>query len=348
TEQQWQAVLNRDRASDGAFVYAVRSTGIYCRPSCPSRRPSRTQVVFFAQPDAAEHDGFRACRRCHPRDFATRDEQPAWVQSVCDYIEAHLDEPLTLDVLSAHVNVSAYHLQRTFKRALGVTPREYAEACRLGQLKAHLKNGDSVTSALYEAGYSSSSRLYERAPSQLGMTPTTYQRGGSGVNINYTIAKCALGRLLVAATEKGVCFVSLGDDDAALAAALQHDYPAAAIRHDAKHISAWVNAIVDYVNGKQTTLDLPLDVKATAFQWRVWRELQTIPYGRTHSYGEIAKAIGQPNAVRAVGHACATNPAALVIPCHRAVRADGTMGGYRWGVERKEKLLEQEWRVKAE
>jgi AraC family transcriptional regulator, regulatory protein of adaptative response / methylated-DNA-[protein]-cysteine methyltransferase len=342
SEQKWQAVLKRDHDADGAFVYAVRSTGIYCRPSCPSRRPRREQVVFFAAPAAAEHDGYRACRRCHPRDYATRDDQPAWIQQTRCYIETHLDEPLTLDVLSAQANVSAYHLQRIFKRVLGVSPRQYAEALRLSRFKSRLKKGDSVTGALYEAGYGSSSRLYERASSQLGMTPSVYRNGGEGMQINYAIVDSPLGRLLVAATERGVCFVSLGDSERALIAELKHDYPAAEIERDETHLHAWVSAIVAYLQGRQTQLDLPLDAKGTAFQWRVWRELQAIPYGRTRTYGEIAEALGNPSASRAVGRACATNPVSLVIPCHRAVASDGKLTGYRWGVSRKQKLLEQE------
>jgi AraC family transcriptional regulator of adaptative response/methylated-DNA-[protein]-cysteine methyltransferase len=347
-EQYWQAVQQRDREADGTFVYAVRSTGIYCRPTCPSRRPSRAQVEFFTRPEEAERGGYRACLRCQPRESVMPAQQPEWVQQACRYIEAHADEPVTLDALSAHVNVSAYHLQRTFKQALGVTPRQYAEAQRLARLKTRLKEGDTVTSAMYDVGYGSSSRLYERASSQLGMTPRKFRQGGQGVNIHYTIVDSTLGRLMVAATEKGICFVSLGDDDAALVAELRHDYSSAAIRHDPARLGAWVRAIVRYVSGHETRLDLPLDVQATAFQWRVWRELQAIPYGSTRSYRDIAAALGNPKAIRAVGRACATNPVSLVIPCHRAVRADGGLAGYRWGVTRKQKLLDQEKRLKSQ
>jgi len=347
-EQNWEAVQQRDRKADGTFVYAVRSTGIYCRPTCPSRRPSRAQVVFFAGPAEAEQGGYRACLRCHPRESIMPAHQSPWVQQACRYIEDHADEPLTLDALSAHVNISAYHLQRTFKRALGVSPRQYAEAQRLARLRTSLKQGETVTSALYDVGYGSSSRLYERASSQLGMTPRAFRQGGQGVNIHYTIVACALGRLMVAATEKGICFVSLGDDDAALLAALRHDYPSAELRHDAKQLGAWVRAIASCVSGHKTRLDLPLDVQATAFQWRVWHELQAIPYGSTRSYRDIAVALGNPKAIRAVARACATNPVSLVIPCHRAVRSDGSLAGYRWGIARKQKLLQQEQRLKNE
>ena len=337
----WQAVLDRDASFDGRFVLAVRSTHIYCRPSCPARRPLRKNVTFFALPEAAERAGYRPCKRCRPRDIAVRDPQAEVVQQVCRYIAAHLDESLTLDELGAQVNVSPFHLQRTFKQVMGISPREYAEACRLDQLKTHLRNGDSVTGALYEAGFNSSSRLYDRAPASLGMTPAAYRKGGAGMRIGYTIVDSPLGRLLVAATERGVCAVSLGDDTV-LESTLLGEYPAAQIQRDDTHLHQWVSAILDYLNGWQPHLDLPVDVQATAFQRRVWQELQNIPYGETRSYSEVARAIGSPKAVRAVANACANNPAALVIPCHRVVREDGSLGGYRWGIQRKAALLQQE------
>ena len=341
-DSYWQAVQARDSRSNGTFVYAVRSTGIYCNPSCPSRRPKREQVVFFPQPEAAEQAGFRPCRRCRPSDTAVQEPHTELVQHTCRYIETHLESPLTLAALSSEVNMSPYHLQRVFKRVMGITPRQYAEARRLGQLKAQLKEGESVTKALYEAGYNSSSRLYERAPAQLGMTPTAYQRGGQGKRIDYTIVDSSPGRLLVAATERGVCAICLGDSDAALESALLAEYPAAEIHRDGTHLSQWVDALLSHLNGQQPHLDLPLDVQATAFQWRVWEELRNIPYGSTRSYSEVAKALGQPNAARAVAQACATNPVAIAIPCHRVVRENGDSGGYRWGTERKRRLLAQE------
>ena len=340
TEQLWQAVLDRDARADGAFVYAVRSTHVYCRPSCPSRRPRREQVSFFAHPDEAEREGFRPCLRCHPRE--TRQPQPEWVQRACVYIDTHLDEPLRLAALSREFHLSPYHLQRTFKRFTGLTPREFAQARRLARFKARMRDGDNVTEALYDAGYSSSSRLYEQAAARLGMTPTNYRNGGQGVDIHYTIADCALGRLLVAATAKGICFVSLGDDDAALERALQDEYPAATLQRDGPQLAQWTRAIVDYAGGQRTQLRLPLDVQATEFQLRVWHALQQIPYGSTRTYAEVARGLGNPKANRAVAHACATNPVSLVVPCHRVVRADGGLGGYRWGLERKRKLLAQE------
>jgi AraC family transcriptional regulator of adaptative response/methylated-DNA-[protein]-cysteine methyltransferase len=264
------------------------------------------------------------------------------VQRICDYIETDPEGPLTLAVLSAHVNISPHHLQRTFKSVMGITPRQYVAARRLSTLKGQLGEGQSVTKALYEAGYGSSSRLYEEASAQLGMTPATYRRGGRGMQISYTVVDCPFGRLLVAATERGICSVSLGDSDAALEAALVAEYPAAETMRDEAGLRKWVTAILNHLRGQEPHLDLPLDLRATAFQRRVWEELRKIPYGTTRSYGEIARAIGRPAAARAVARACATNPAALLIPCHRAVRADGSIGGYRWGLERKRALLAQE------
>ena len=349
-ERYWQAVQMRDTNADGLFIYAVRSTGIYCRPTCPSRRPNREQVVFFQLPAAAERAGFRPCRRCRPEEADVREPQVELVQRACGYIAEQLDRAPTLDDIGRAVGLSPYHLQRTFKRIMGITPRQYADACRLGQLKARLKEGDDVTTALYEAGYSSSSRLYEQAPARLGMTPATYRRGGVGAHIRYAIANSPLGRLLVAATERGVCFVSLGDSDAELTAALVREYPGATLEPDISDelsaaqlgLSGWVQAILQHLRGQQPHLDLPIDIQATAFQWRVWEALRAIPYGDTRSYRAVAEALGQPTAARAVARACATNPVALVIPCHRVVGEDGGLRGYRWGAERKRALLEQE------
>ena len=337
----WRATLARDARWDGRFVFAARSTRIYCRPSCPARRPARRQVVFFPLPEAAERAGFRPCRRCRPQE-APGSPSLELVRRVCRAIETGLEEPLTLRALGAHVGVSPGHLQRTFTRLMGITPREYADARRLDRLKVHLREGQNVTPALYGAGYGASSRLYEKAAAQLGMTPGTYRRGGKGMKISYTIVNSPLGRLLVAATERGICMVSLGDSAVALEAALRHEYPSTEIQRDASGFAPWVTAIVRYLNGRQPNLNLPLDVQATAFQRRVWEELRRIPYGRTRSYKQVAQAIGRPSAVRAVARACATNPVSVVIPCHRVLRADGGLGGYRWGLERKRALLERE------
>jgi AraC family transcriptional regulator of adaptative response/methylated-DNA-[protein]-cysteine methyltransferase len=344
-ESYWRAVQSRDASADGLFFYAVRSTGIYCRPTCPSRRPNRDQVMFFRVPEAAEQAGFRACQRCHPRDTTPHDPQVELIGQACRYIAEHGEHAPTLEEIGQAVGLSPHHLQRTFKRVMGITPRQYAEACRVDRLKMRLKQGDNVTTALYEAGYGSSSRLYEQGPTRLGMTPATYRRGGLGARINYAIAATRLGRLLVAATERGICFISLGDDDAALEAALTSEYPAAEIADDhGEELSTWVDAILSYLEGGGPHLDLPLDIQATAFQWRVYEALRAIPYGSTRSYRAVAEALGQPTAARAVARACATNPVALVVPCHRVIGEDGGLRGYRWGVERKRALLDQESR----
>ena len=337
----WRSVLARDRALDGVFVYAVASTRIYCRPSCPSRRPRPEQVAFFLRPAEAERAGFRPCRRCRPADAA--DPGPLeLVRRVCAVIEAAPDGRPTLADLGAAVGLSPQHMQRVFKRATGLSPRQYAEAHRLERFKSAVKAGADVTGALYDAGYGSSSRLYERAPERLGMTPGAYRRGGAGMAIGFTVVPCPLNLLLVAATERGVCFISMGDREADLEAALRREFPAAAIHRDDAGFREWVDAVVRYLEGHRHDLDLPLDVRATAFRWRVWAALRAIPYGSTRTYGQIALELGQPSASRAVARACATNPVSLAIPCHRVVGADGGLTGYRWGLERKRALLERE------
>ncbi|HEY3992234.1 MAG TPA: bifunctional DNA-binding transcriptional regulator/O6-methylguanine-DNA methyltransferase Ada [Ktedonobacteraceae bacterium] len=340
-ETYWQAVLERDSQANGRFVYGVRSTGIYCKPSCPSRKPGRSQVVFFPEPAEAEEAGFRACRRCQPQT-GEQDAQLELVQRACRYIEDHLDETLRLEQLGAELGLSQAYAQRLFKRVIGISPRQYAEAQRLECIKSQLKGGASVTRTLYNVGYSSSSRLYERAPGQLGMTPTTYKRGGAGMAIAYAIIDSPLGRLLVAATEQGICRVGLADNDAVLEETLRLEYPAAELYQDSERLRPWLEEVIQHLAGEQPHLNLPLDIRATAFQWRVWEELRAIPYGQTRSYSEIARAIGQPEARRAVAQACKQNPVALIIPCHRVVRGDGSLGGYRWGAERKQRLLAQE------
>jgi AraC family transcriptional regulator of adaptative response/methylated-DNA-[protein]-cysteine methyltransferase len=370
-DSAWAAVMGRDGQRDGTFVYAVTTTGVYCRPSCPSRRPHRQNVLFFDAPDAAEHAGFRACRRCKPRDAAA--PTTAMVDKVRTYVETHLDDRVTLSDLARHVGVSTFHLQRTFKRETGLSPAQYAAARRAERFRHELKQGANVTRATYDAGYSSSSRLYAVSNAQLGMTPSTYRRGGHGMHIRYATANTAFGRLLVAATERGVCFVELGDDDRTLEAGLAAEYPLATRAQAPTEMGKWMSAVLATLDGaapravaaqsadpgsadtrtadartadaqsaarRHTTV--PLDVKATDFKWRVWRALQEIPYGETRTYAEVAAAIGAPRAVRAVANACATNNAALVIPCHRVIGSNGTLTGYRWGVERKRQLLEHE------
>ena len=338
----WQAVMAKDARFDGSFVFAVSSTKIYCRPSCPSRRPHRERVSYFRLAEAAEQAGFRACRRCHPKRTTSTDPQIEIVQRVCRYIETQDETSITLADLGQHVGISAFHLQRVFKKVMGITPRQYADACRIGKFKTRVRESGSVTGAMYDAGFSSSSRLYTRAPAELGMTPATYGRGGRGATINYTITPCSLGLLLVAATERGVCAVKLGDSDAGLSADLAKEYPSAEIRRAESILNEPVEELLNYLSGKHPDLQLPLDIQATAFQWQVWENLRAIPYGETRSYGEVAKTMGRPTAVRAVARACATNPVALVIPCHRVIREDKSLGGYRWGLDRKKKLLETE------
>lgn len=340
--QQWRIVLARDRRFDGAFVYAVRSTGVFCRPSCPSRRPRRSMVRFYPIPEAAQAAGFRPCRRCQPTRAAAPDPAVALVREVCRTIDSQPDAPADLTRLGRQVGRSPHQLLRVFRRVLGVSPREYRDARRLARLKTSLKQRRHVSPAIYDAGFGSSSRVYERAAAALGMTPATYGRGGKGAAIRYTVVGSPLGALLVAATHRGVCRISLGDSAAPLERDLRAEFPAASIAADAKGLTAWVHAVLRHLEGRAPHLDLPLDIRATAFQQRVWTALRKIPYGATRSYQAIARAIEQPRATRAVARACAANPVALAIPCHRVVRADGELGGYRWGRERKERLLERE------
>jgi len=344
-ESRWAAVQNRDTSADGHFVYAVASTRIYCRPSCPSRRPHRRHVRFFLSPEDAEAEGYRACRRCGPREPETAAGRR--IREAQTYLEQHLDETVTLERLGREVRMSPYHLQRTFKRLTGTTPRGYASARRLEQMKSRLKEGKSVSRATYDAGYSSPSRAYDHSRARLGMTPATYRRGGQGVRIAYTVVPSEAGKLLVAGTERGICAVTLGDDAVGLEAALRAEYPAAEIERGNGELEEWARAVVDYLEGAGGTERLPLDVRGTAFQRKVWETLQRIPRGSTRSYAEIARELGQPAAARAVAQACASNRLALVIPCHRVVREDGGLGGYRWGIERKRVLLERERRRPA-
>ncbi len=333
---RWRATEQRDARYDGEFVYAVRSTGIYCRPSCPSRRPRRDQVRFFDDCARAEAAGFRPCRRCRPTEMP---REKNLIQRIDDYVREHLDEPITLAMLGEACGLSPYHVQRTFKRLTGLTPRQYIQERRLEQLKAHLRDGSDVTTAMYDAGFGSSSRLYEGASSRLGMTPGVYGRRGADLEITYTIVDCALGRLLVGATSRGICAVCVGDTDDELEAALRDEYPAASLKPGTFADSSWADSVVAVANGQPLQPDLPLDVRATVFERRVWSFLRTIPLGETRSYADVACSLDQPGAARAVARACAANPVALIVPCHRVVRANGEPGGYRWGEQRKRTLL---------
>ena len=343
--RRWQAVLARDGALDGTFVFAVSSTGIFCRPSCPARRPRPENVTFFDQALQAELAGYRACLRCRPK-AVDGNPQSALVRAMCRYIEQHIadqhEDRLTLSLLAKEFRRSSFHLQRTFKSVLGVSPKAYIDAVRLRQVKQNLQAGNDVTTALYAAGYGSSSRLYERTATQLGMTPEKYRRGAVAAVVRYTIASSPLGRMLIAATDKGICAIQFADSDQQLLQGLIREFPFAVRRRDDAAMSEWRENLARLIQGQETHPSLPLDIRATAFQRRVWEALQRIPRGETRSYSAVAKKIGMPKATRAVARACATNPVAVAIPCHRVVRQDGELGGYRWGVERKEQLLAME------
>lgn len=338
----WRAVQRRDRTFDGRFVYAVSSTRIYCRPSCTSRRPLRANVAFFPTPADAERAGYRACKRCRPADAETTPDIERAIARACSYLVRHFDEPVTLSVLARQVGLSPFHLQRAFKRALGISPREYRAAERRRRLTERLRKGDTVSRATFEAGFGSSSRVYERSSHRIGMTPATLKKGGAGQRIQFSIVDSPLGRLLAAYTERGVCSVKLGDDDRALEAEFRDEFPTAQIHRAGTTVHEWIAAIVSSIETGEPTSAIPIDARGTAFQWRVWNELQRIPRGTTLSYSEVAQRIGKPTAIRAVARACATNPVALVIPCHRVVREDGSLGGYRWGLDRKKDLLDRE------
>jgi AraC family transcriptional regulator, regulatory protein of adaptative response / methylated-DNA-[protein]-cysteine methyltransferase len=336
---RWDAVSRRDPAQDGTFVYGVTSTHIFCRPSCPSRRPLRQRVRFFATADAAEAAGYRACRRCHPRSGQAPVVRR--VQVARQYLDEHPDETVTLDRLGEIARMSPYHLQRTFKRLIGVSPKAYSNAHRLERMKHRLKKGDTVSRATYEAGYGSGSRVYEQARSELGMTPGNYRKGGRGMRVTYTVVSTSFGQLLVAATERGLCAVMLGDEISALEANLKREFPAATIAQGNGELKHYTEELIQRLAGQDRN-PLPLDLRGSAFQRQVWDALRRIPIGETRSYQAIAREIGRPSAARAVARACATNPVAVVVPCHRVVRQDGALSSYRWGMERKRLLLERE------
>jgi AraC family transcriptional regulator of adaptative response/methylated-DNA-[protein]-cysteine methyltransferase len=342
-DQRWGVVAARDPRHDGEFVFAVSTTGVYCRPSCPARRPRRDNVEFFARPEQAEKAGYRACLRCRPKSIGGN-SQSDLAKEICRYIEHNLEGPITLEHLAKTFQQSPFHLQRRFKAAVGITPREYADSCRLRLLKRNLQAGDNVTRAMYDAGYGSSSRLYEKTASQLGMTPDKYRRGAIAASIRYACADSPLGRMLIAATDKGICAIQFARSDGELIEGLKREFPFASRKADESALRGWIDGLIEKMTGRELNATLPLDIRATAFQRRVWTYLQSIPFGATQSYRQVAKGIGRPSASRAVARACATNPVAVAIPCHRVVRQDGAISGYRWGVERKRTLLEIERR----
>ena len=336
---RWQSVLSRDFAADGQFVYAVTTTGVYCRPTCPSRRPLRQHVLFFEAGSEAAGAGYRACRRCRPDESVS--PAVARVERARRWIDAHADAVPTLATLSRVAGITPWHLQRSFAKRYGVSPREYAAAQRVERLKTSLKSGAKSADAVYEAGYGSPSRAYEAAAGALGMTPRTYRSGGKSAEIRYAIGTSSLGRVLVASTLRGLCRVAIADSDAELTRILRDEFPAAQVVRDDKGLQQTTKAVVDMADGRAAR-ELPTDVRGTVFQQRVWKALREIPRGGTRTYADVARAIGRPTATRAVARACATNPIALVVPCHRVVPASGGVGGYRWGTERKARLLERE------
>jgi AraC family transcriptional regulator of adaptative response/methylated-DNA-[protein]-cysteine methyltransferase len=341
----WRAIKRRDYRYDEAFLFGVRSTGIYCRPSCPARTPRRNQVVFFLTSRLAERAGYRACKRCRPNDKSFATLQRTRIEETCSFIGQNLDGRLGLAELGKSANLNPFYFQRLFKRIVGLTPRQYVEGVRLRHAKMSMNNGDSVRSAIYKAGRNSTSWLYTNPFAKLGMRPSVYKSKGRGMHIRYSIHNCRLGKLLVAGTDKGVCAVSLGDSESILEASLRTEYSSARIvRTDASKLESWVNEILAYLEGGEIVPlnALPLDIRATSFEYKVWRELRIIPYGSTCSYSDIARRISHPKSARAVANACAKNPVALVVPCHRVVRSDGSLGGYGFGVERKASLIQCE------
>ena len=345
---EWEAVVQRNPRFDGIVFYAVLSTGIYCKPSCPSRKPRRDQVRLFFDRAEVERSGFRPCRRCKPDAIGSTGEHIEVVRRVCRYIDKNIESSLTLRELGHSAGMNPTHLQKVFKRVTGVSPRQYIEARRLAAFKVELRvNRRDVTEATYEVGYGSSSRIYERSGAQMGMTPAIYRKGAPGVRIRYATADCSLGRLLLAATDKGVSSVKIGDSDSMLTAELMREFPKALIERDQESLGSWLKEVVAQVAGQDAPLTLPLDIQMTAFQRRVYEALRRIPRGETRTYSQLAAELGSPRGCRAVARACATNPVAVVIPCHRIVGADGSLTGYRWGMERKKKLLESERKKKG-
>lgn len=336
----WQAIVHRDRGLDGEFYYAVTSTGIYCRPSCPARRPKPENVRIFEDRAAAEKAGFRACLRCRP-DAPDANPVDA-ITRVCRYLDEYYDASPSLETLAKVAKMSRFHLARTFKGATGMTIGAYAQLCRMNALKKKLKTSDSVTTAMYDAGFGSASRLYEQSNAKLGMTPRAYRNGGLGETIRYTVVPSPVGRMMVAATTKGICALQLGKEDRELERELKAEFPFAELQRDPAPPLEWLDALDRHLQGTAPNPDLPLDLRGTVFQKRVWEALQRIPYGQTRTYSQVAKELGEPNATRAVARACATNKVSVIVPCHRVLRRDGSLGGYRWGLSRKVQLLQAE------
>lgn len=340
-ESRWRAVAGRDRDADGAFFYGVRTTGVYCRPGCASRRPHRDNVEFFDAAGEAERAGYRPCKRCRPEANSPQEKRVDLVRRACRRLET-ADTPPTLEQLADEAGLSRWHFQRVFKATVGVTPRQYCSSAQSRRFRDHLRNGESVTEAIHESGFGSTSSAYQSARNELAMTPSTYRGGAAGERIRYGIAPCSLGWIAVATTERGICAVELGDDPGALCNCLERDLPHARLEEDEAELAAALRAVIACIDSPGETFDLPLDIRGTAFRKRVWQALREIPSGETVSYAELADRIGRPDAARAVAGACAANRLAVLVPCHRAIRSDGGLGGYRWGIKRKRALLNRE------
>ena len=339
-DERIQAVLDRDDKLDGEFVYGVKSTKIFCRPSCPSRRPKLENIIIFDTLQMAEDAGFRPCKRCNPKHFLPPSE--ALIERITNYIALHLEKKLTLSHLASEFNVSKYHLQRTFKSVLGISPRQFIESKRLESFKARIRDGENVDSAMTKAGFKSRSRLYEKVPEKLGMTPTEYKEGGYSTSIWFTTFDTLITKVLIARTSRGICALYLGNNEEGLIGALEMEYPNASLDRDESRLSESVNQLKSYFDGNNYNPRLPLDVHRTTFQWKVLKAIQNIPIGETRTYSQLAESLGNVKAVRAVANACANNPVGVLIPCHRVVRKNGGLGGYRWGVPLKERLLQHE------
>ena len=345
-DDRWQAVILRDPAADGMFFYSVKTTGVYCRPGCPARRPHRKNVCFHATGDAAEAAGFRPCQRCRPTAAGVVQRHAAIVAQACRLIEDAQEAPRLNDLANA-VGMSAFHFHRTFKSCTGLTPKRYADAHRTKRLRRELRNSGTITEAIYGAGFNSNSRFYAASTGALGMTPKAYRSGGAGETIRFAVGECRLGSVLVATSEKGICAILLGDDPNKLARDLQDRFANARLTPGNASFDRLVAQVIGFIEAPAIGLDLPLDIRGTAFQRQVWDALRQIPPGSTASYTEIAKRLGQPKSVRAVAKACGANAHAVAIPCHRVVRIDGSLSGYRWGVERKIALLQDEQTVRV-
>ena len=345
-ETCWKAVEGRDKSFDGKFFFGVITTGVFCRPSCPARRPLRRNVRFYEAVDGAQADGLRACLRCRPLALNGTDPNIETIRRLCRFIESNAAEPISLADLSRESGLSPYHLQRTFRAIVGVTPKQYLDTFRMKRLKSSLREAKDVTEAIYDAGFGSASRVYERADTRLGMTPNEYRSGGAGKSISYVTTETSLGHMMIGATDRGLCFLQFDESIPDLIRELTREYPKATIEPARRPLhpdfERWIESLNEFIAGERRDLNLPLDIQATAFQMRVWNYLQQIPYGHVESYGEVAAGIGQPRAVRAVARACASNRVALIIPCHRVIRGTGELGGYKWGLPRKRVLIDRE------